>query len=353
MQTTLHLGDEAATEARRWLLRHQEKALSAASLASFQAWMTVPKNRAAYENIKNLWASFARLPALKGLVHIEDLDKFSTESKPNRRFFHNGNLFKRAVWLSTAALAASLTFVFLLRNYSPVGELSSHRYATALQEVRTIELTDGSEVVLGAGSNVVVRYSNEVRSVILNSGEAFFTVVKDARRPFVVTIDQKSVRAVGTKFEVRRRAAEVRVAVTEGIVEVVSIDNSKTESHERILKTLVRAGQRLVASSDGSSVAVRSIGGRVPGSWREGRVFYEEEPLGEVIADIRRYSQRHISIESPKLARLAVTGSFRITDVESFLNQLDRSLPVEIQRNGDGISITSDSDAAGIAITDP
>lgn len=68
--------------------------------------------------------------------------------------------------------------------------------------------------------SIAVRYARGERRVELKSGTALFEVAKEAARPFVVEADGATVRALGTRFEVRREDGPVGVTLLEGSVEV-------------------------------------------------------------------------------------------------------------------------------------
>jgi len=79
---------------------------------------------------------------------------------------------------------------------------------------------DGTVITLGGRSRVAVRFSDDRREVTLLSGEAFFAVAHNPRQPFLVAVERNRIRDIGTKFEVSRGDAEIRVGVLEGRVEV-------------------------------------------------------------------------------------------------------------------------------------
>ena len=92
-------------------------------------------------------------------------------------------------------------------------------YRTAIGEHRIIVLQDGSQIDLGAASALDVSFSAGERRVRLLTGEAFFTVTKDAARPFVVAAENGEVKVLGTAFDVKI-ADGVAVAVAHNAVQV-------------------------------------------------------------------------------------------------------------------------------------
>src|SRR5690606_33638330 len=93
-----------------------------------------------------------------------------------------------------------------------------------LGERRTETLPDGTEVVLNTDSALEMRYSKGRRYIEVKQGEAQFEVAHDASRPFVVSIGEDTVTALGTRFQVRREQGSAIVTLLEGSVEVVHSD---------------------------------------------------------------------------------------------------------------------------------
>lgn len=84
-------------------------------------------------------------------------------------------------------------------------------------------LPDSSEIWLNAGTAIKYpeKFSKAQRLVYLD-GEAYFSVRKDAAKPFIVETSQLSVKVLGTQFNVKAYADDelVTTTLTSGKVEV-------------------------------------------------------------------------------------------------------------------------------------
>ncbi|QDH79824.1 DUF4974 domain-containing protein [Echinicola soli] len=91
----------------------------------------------------------------------------------------------------------------------------------------TITLPDGSTVHLNAGSALEFpdRFSDSLRLVKL-TGEAFFDVIKDKDRPFVIISGDNRVKVLGTTFNVKQEK-DFSVALVTGSVEVADDKGNK------------------------------------------------------------------------------------------------------------------------------
>src|SRR5690606_17818857 len=165
------------------------------------------------------------------------------------------------------------------------------RHATALGDVRSLDLADGSQATLASDSRIAVRLSHRARRIALEQGEAYFEAAKDPARPFVVEAGTRRVVAVGTRFSVRRDAADLRVVVTEGLVRVQASD-SPTQAD-----TLLPAGSVAIVHRDG--VLVRSMpldeAARLV-DWRSGLLVFRDTSLTDAASEFNRYNARKIVI---------------------------------------------------------
>lgn len=243
-------------------------------------------------------------------------------------------------WAPTPRLAfASVAAVVILAGAWFLIPRSPQYVTTQIAEVRNVPLDDGSVVTLGGRSSLnVTGFTNTARTVRLASGEAFFSIAHDTAHPFVVLAGDTRIRVVGTKFNVRYDGGQVRVSVVQGIVEVMHADGSSERIGETSPAHAVRliAGQQLAVSNTAPLPAPITVQGASPGTWREGRLDYQDAPLSEIVADANRYRAGEIRIASPSLAGERLTTSFRTTQIDQMLATLPETLPLTVQRNPDG-----------------
>src|SRR5690606_5816750 len=98
---------------------------------------------------------------------------------------------------------------------------SAGSYETAIGKSALVELPDSSKAILNTGTLIRTRYSDTRRYIVLERGEAHFTVAKDAGRPFIVHAGGKVIQAVRTAFNVKLQSDnQVALVVTEGRVAI-------------------------------------------------------------------------------------------------------------------------------------
>ena len=241
----------------------------------------------------------------------------------------------RPIGFAVAAVAFLLTGSLALgwRYYSPTVQPVS--YSTAVGDMESMSLADGSEAQLSSDSRILVALSRHERHVDLQQGEAYFHAAKDPARPFVVSANGRRVVAVGTRFSVRRDHGGLRVVVTEGLVRLESVAGP---DGRRQPSTLLPAGS--IALADHAGILVRS--GTLQEaeqylSWREGFLAFHDTPLATAAAEFNRYNTRKIVIADPEVGAMRIGGNFRWSNTEVFVRLLEQGFPVRAERDGDAI----------------
>jgi transmembrane sensor len=240
------------------------------------------------------------------------------------------------------AMAAAITLAVLVASWYFL--LSPQRFQTALGEQRSVVLNDGSVVTLNTSSAIKVSMVKDRRTITLLSGEALFQVAHDPSRPFEVKTGDTTVRAVGTQFDVDRRAAGTTVTVVEGKVAVFTAPASSNDGEADSLP--LAAGEQLTVAPRTKSHAIRANVAAAT-AWTQRKLIFENRPLGEVAAEFNRYNRQSIDIRSPELRSQEVTGVFQANDPDSFMLFLAKIPDVNIERSADNRSfvVTRDEQA--------
>lgn len=328
--------DLVDAEARRWVVQMTSEGFSMWDRARLSVWLEAdPRHQRAFADAERVWTGVAQLDHLRGKVGVDDLDRFAV--RPPKRKFRWLSSFPAAAAAGLAA--AAILSLAIVNGIVTLGTPSPDQYVTEVAEIRSIILDDGSEITLGALSEVEVEFLPNERRAVLISGEAFFSIATDPERPFFVVADDAEVRVIGTKFEVRRSSEGVRVTVEEGIVEVSrQSDRGKNAPLETNIaaKTILTSGEMVIAASRGTLELVQEASTVAPGAWRSGRLFYENARLADVISDVRRYYGADIGFDSNDVANLRLTGSFRTDHIDQMFAQLEQALPVAVQKMPSG-----------------
>ena len=218
--------------------------------------------------------------------------------------------------------------------------LSRTDMRTGVGEQRTFDLTDGSQVILGATSTLRMAdgFGQSSREVFLE-GQAFLRVRHDSTRPFVVNAGGTRATDLGTAFEVRAYPREVvRVVVTEGTVEVRR-DTGMLDS------AILGPGDVAELPETGETVISRQQNVERLLGWTRGELVFEDTPLTEIARDLERWFDVQVRFDDVALGALHLTTTLRIGDsLEEILDVVELALSsrgVRAERNGNVVTFRS------------
>ncbi len=284
-------------EAAVWFATMHGGKPSAKDKNALKTWLAAdPRHARAYADIDRLWAGAIELPGMK--------DRHLAARKAMTR-----RKLGKAVIVGAAGLGAW--------RY-----LASHPFAdhqTATGERRTVTLADGSTVDLAAETKLSVAFTPRQRGLTLHEGEAFFTVARDAGRPFVVEAGPGRTTARGTAFGVDYRDDSVTVAVTESAVDVALGNRSARVS----AGSLVTYDNRHIGEPRQSETGTEL-------SWREGRLIFTQAPLGQAVQALNRWRSGRIVVMSGSLAQRPITLIVNLDRTETIVAQLAEAVPIRI-----------------------
>lgn len=307
-----HSSQEIDREAVEWALKRDSGRIAPEEEKIFEAWLDADvRHLGAYGRAE---AVLARLDRLRS-VGIGALHCHTPKLVWSRRkvMLTAGG----AVGLAAAGIAGVVLW------HDGIGQ----NYATALGEIRTVALSDGSIITLNTASRVSVRYSATMRKVDLIQGEALFSVAKNKKRPFVVSAGNAVVRAVGTSFTVRHLSADpVKILVQEGVVEVRrrNTPDASPVRAEADTQTIVPHRASISTRTIPYSQVARNL------AWQYGQIAFDNTTLAEAASEFARYSDKRIVVE-PDIASRTVTGLFASDDPVGFAKAVARALDLRLE----------------------
>lgn len=363
-------------EAGEWLVKLRFDAMDALAHKQLDAWYREsPHHIRAFLELSAIWEEtegtdlasgkstqslIARARASANIIALEG-EAAARRQEPNAppprpsttphvgvstfaRFFS----WRSAVLASVALVAVGFGLV----------ALSVYRHtevSTGTGEQRIVNLPDGSTVELNARSRVRILFSERERDVELIEGQALFKVAKDHVRPFVVQSAGTRVRAVGTQFDVYRKAAGTQVTVVEGRVAVFARRPAKQGTEEAVLPGQLTADHSTAASaspavlvSTGEQVTVTDrelpkahpANLRAATAWTQQELVFDFTPLSEVAREFNRYNTRKLIVSDPVLAEFHLTGTFPAADPTQLLQALRAQPGIEVVETDGEIRIS-------------
>ncbi|HVY80189.1 MAG TPA: FecR domain-containing protein [Steroidobacteraceae bacterium] len=302
-------------EAAAWHAHLRSETLTEADEARFDAWLAGdPARRREFEQLAALWEK------LEGIAQSPEVLRVLASADAGTR-----RVSRRAVagWALAAGVAGVAGFMSWQRLFA------YDTYATAVGELKTIRLADGSSITLNTASEVKVRLSGGERRVELLAGQASFEVAPDARRSFVVSVRGAQVLALGTLFDVYRRERDTVVTLIEGRVSVAPGG----------APILLSPGEQLTFGAPGRAPVRSTADLQRVSAWRAGKLDFVETPLRDAIAEANRYSRLKIELRAPDLADAPISGIFATGHNDIFAEGLRAYFGVRVHRTADDLIV--------------
>jgi transmembrane sensor len=329
---------QAKHEASEWLARLDADHVSEDDRAKFEQWRSAnATNARAFEALS---ATYQEFVAAGRFVRAVSFAQSMNEAAAQPKRWRIPAVAAAAVVILAVSVAA-----YWYRSATPL------TYRTALGEHATIALPDGSTMELNSGSAARVLFETNRRVIRLDRGEGYFVVAHDARRPFWVVAGRSWVRAVGTAFNVYLRATAVEVTVSEGAVKVGSSESTfaalpADEKLPPLPESVVGAGEQ--AELQGPATAMRPLSSTELAravAWRDGVLYFENQPLSEVSSELERYSNIRFILEDDSVRQLRVAGTFQASPrgAESLITMLGQGFGLNVRREADRVYIESQS----------
>jgi transmembrane sensor len=280
--------------------------------AEFQAWLgESEQHRRAFNRLTHVWERAGEI-RMRARSNISDARK--------------GRHSRFTPWAATLAATVVLA-VFAAVYYWRDGALVT---GVGQQQVRL--LRDGTRVVLNTDTRIEVNYDAHARRVRLIRGEAWFDVSKHPTWPFLVSVGDQEIRALGTSFIVRHdNIQSLSVTLLEGrisIAPIASNDEARSQAPQ-----ILASGQRIIISPRQAPVVDRPELSHVT-AWERGRVEFEETPLEDAANEMNRYSTTHLTIADAEVAQLRIGGVFRAGDSDEFVKIVTAAFGLRAVRHG-------------------
>ncbi|GGA31868.1 FecR family protein [Dyella nitratireducens] len=307
-------------EAEQWFARLLDRNCPAEERAAFERWRNAdPAHAAAYRELEQLWKrseAAVKDPAVMAAAWR------ALRTEPDTRAPRRWLLPAMA-----AGLAILIAVIALPRWLAAPAAVASTAYATTAGQQRTVQLEDGSSILLDTDTQITVSYSSSTRRVDLLHGQAQFSVHGNHAWPFVVHAGSGTVTAVGTQFQVRLNDGSTDVALLQGKLAIATRAPDGAMQSASLI-----GGQGLAFDEDGRITPVYPLDLQQAQGWTQGKLFVHDWRLSRLVLEMNRYSHTKLSIGDPSLQNIHVSGIFRTNDQQTFLQLLQQGWAIRAKR---------------------
>lgn len=298
-------------QAAEWFALLASNEAGEAERAKWQRWLDAdPRNAEIWRQVQAISGQFRGLPPLS--AHGARAALAGSPAHGRRAF---------AAMLVAAVGGLALWW---RDDEQPGGALAgAGSHASGIGQLHRLRLPDGGELQLDTDTVVDIDYGASARRIVLRQGRIQLSTAADTEspaRPLLVRTAQGSLRALGTRFEVRQAAGRTWLAVQQGAVEI-------TPRHGR--PVVIPAGQS--TRFDASRVAAPAAEGVAAPAWTRRMLLADNMRLVDFVQELARYRHGHLGCD-PQVAGLRLVGAYPLDDQDAILAMLEASLPVRVQR---------------------
>lgn len=300
-------------QAREWLVRLTSGRATASDAEQFRQWCAQSEqHREAFARAHRQWQQVA------------DAGRTLDAPPLQRTAADRQRLWSRRAFLGAAVAApAALAVVAAVRpplDLWPSVQTLAADYHTGTGERLEVSPADNLQVQLDTRTALRRRDDSAARTLLeLIQGQAVFNLSTGRPLALFAGIGCIVADAGEARLDVRNLDQQVRVACLHGSVRI--------EHPQGRLQ--LQAGQMSSYDERISGVVADAVD---VSAWTEGMLVFRNAPLSQVVAEINRYRPGRLLLLNPQLEREPVSGRFRIDDPDAVLTQLQRILPLRLDR---------------------
>lgn len=277
------------------------------------------------------------LPALDSKKMWSDIEGKVGPVPPNKTpVYYRNHLSSYRYVAAIVLFLFSLSFLFY-DNYVPdqtAKEPKITYFSTNDQQWREITLSDGTEITLNNNSQLWVSatYGQPKREVTLK-GEAYFEVIHNEDKPFIIHTKGVSIKDLGTAFNVRSIPGKknVQVAVKSGKVSILQNKNPAIKKTKEMAKVELTPGQYAYVDLETSSISINEFEVENYFSWMNDRLQFNEATLAKASKQLSRIYNVTFSYAADSLKTLKFSAQFEAESLKRTLAVIALTLSIDYE----------------------
>lgn len=310
---------------------------------SVEQWINAaPQNRREFKEIEKIWTRSASRPDFEKKLFDADLDwqrlknkAEGDESASGASSLINYDISHNRFWpaltrVAAVLLVAGMIGVFAYRSWTSSEDESRkpalREISTALAQRVNLTLSDGTKVLLNAGSTLRLPETFEAdRREVFLQGQAFFNVEKNPVRPFIIHSGDAQTRVLGTSFSVRAypEEHEITVAVKEGRVSFKTADST---GEEQVILNPNELGRFDISANSIQSQPIDDMALYL--GWVDGYLKFKDTPLQDVAVELERRYGVQIQFADDQLKTRSLTALLKSRSIKNVLDVISTSLNI-------------------------
>ncbi|MEI6141021.1 MAG: FecR domain-containing protein [Mariniphaga sp.] len=295
-----------------------------------------PENKKRLFAEKDVWDSYGLHSNQKGYEIEPELELLRNRieiGKPQHSFMVGKILQMAAMLLITFGLGWASQFIaFSGKQHS--GPVAMQEIFVPKGQVNQVFLADGTRIWINSETRLIapsIFPSNE--RVVKLSGEAYFEVSKDNKRPFRVEVNGELIEVLGTSFNVRAYPNSNEIETTLESGEIRLLTGNQT--------SILKPREQSIYKRNNNQLTIGIVDPINFSSWKDGRYSFDNKDLLEVFKIVERWYDVEITADDARFKGMHFSGVIkRNKDARHFLEMLNISIPIKYEIKSDKIVIT-------------
>lgn len=252
--------------------------------------------------------------AYKAQLVLDDGSTIELDSAGNRKLAQQGNM---------QVMNADGQLVYK-KDATTKATALYNTLKTARGQMYPVKLSDGSAVWLNSSSSIrfPVAFTEQERRVEI-TGEAYFEVAHNDKKPFMVSVNGTEIQVVGTVFNINSYNDEgsMRTTLLKGAVKVKKGDK----------QVMIKPGEQAQVMNDDIKVT-KDINTTKEVAWKNGLFYFKNEDLKTIMRQIARWYDVEVVYEG-NVSKEGISGKIyrnaNLSEVLKLLNVLEVNFKIE------------------------
>ncbi len=253
------------------------------------------------------------------------INEQSAPEKSKLKYLISHPLFRIAAAVLFAAMLIVSGYEVL---YNSAGSKKMMEVSATNQILNMFALPDGTLVSLNTDTKIKYpqTFTGNIREITIE-GEAFFEVVPNKDKPFIIHARNAQIKVLGTSFNVNAypSAKSIEVVVETGKVHFLNKTTKANETDELILTpgekgTLIFSSNSLLKSTNLNPNFL---------AWKTHNLIFKAAPLAEVIENLGKVYNVNIQLADPKLNELLLSAQFNDHTLDFILKVIETTFQIE------------------------
>jgi len=180
-----------------------------------------------------------------------------------------------------------------------------------------VELSDGTKVWLNSDTKLkyLSKFSSNKRIVELR-GEAYFEVVKNPNKPFIVRTDKMDITVLGTHFDIN--------AYPENKNTIATLNEGKIKITSNNISDILTPNQQFIINNETGEYHKRNVNPSIYSSWVNGCFVFKDERLEDILNAVSRWYDIAVFYTNPEYKDIRYSMNInRYKDIKDLLKYLE------------------------------